>query len=199
MRLSKFLTIIFFLLCPVFVLADFPERSDKLINDYAKVLGDVEGTEKRLHEFEKEASCRMIVVTMSVSGDLMEYANDLFAQWDVGGKEDRGILFLIDPEKNEGVLRLSYGLKSEIDQSLIDEIKDQGIDPAIIEGNYTGAISMAAKNLEKILKGDYNGLQGKKSNNWVFGLIFLFVATFVVLSSAYGRRDKRRVIYKKDS
>lgn len=167
------------------------------MNDYARILGDTERLEKKLYEFEKKTSCRMIVVVLSANDDLMEYADGLFMQWDIGGREDKGILFLINPEKNEGVLRLSYGLKNGIDQGLIDEMKSQGIDPAVLEGNYKGAINMAIKNLEKILKGEYDGLQAKKNNNWVLGLIFLFVAVFIILASAYGRRERRRIIYNK--
>lgn len=201
MRLIKFLLIIILLFSlPCFVYAeDFPEKSDKLVNDYSRIFNNVDSIEQKLVDFEKKNDqVRMIIVVLPIKGDLNDYADQLFSQWNVGGREDKGILFLISSEKKEANFKLSYGLSENIKQEELDELISKGINPALLEGNYSKAVDLGTKNLEKILKGEYNGIQSKSSNNWVFGVIFLFVVLFIIIASAYGRQERRRIIYNKE-
>ncbi|MFA6296417.1 MAG: TPM domain-containing protein [Patescibacteria group bacterium] len=200
MRLIKllFITALLFSL-PCFIYAeDFPEKSDKLVNDYSRIFNNVDNIEQKLVDFERNNQARMIIVVLPVKGDMNDYADQLFSQWNVGGREDKGILFLISSEKKEAALKLSYGLSENLKQEQIDDLVSNGINPALLEGNYTQAVDLGAKNLEKILKGEYNGVQSKSSNNLVFGVIFLFVVLFIIIASAYGRQERRRIIYNKE-
>ena len=197
MRL-KFFVLMFLFLLPVFCFADdFPEKSDATINDYSKVLGDTSKIEQRLIDFEKENSARMVVVVMPLKSDLNEYADKLFSMWNIGGRDDKGILFLMSSEKKEAILKLSYGINEKVKSEQLAELVSLGINPAISEGNYSGAVLLGIKDLEKIMKGEYNGVSAKSNNNWVFGVIFLFVVLFIIIASAYGRQERRRVIYNK--
>lgn len=186
------------ILFPFFCFAeDFPEKSDKLVNDYSKIFNNVDFIEQKLVDFERNNQARMIIVVLPLKSDLNDYADQLFSQWNVGGREDKGILFLISSDKKEASLKLSYGLREGLNQQQIDELISKGINPALLEGNYSNAVDLGVKNLEKIIKGEYNGLQSKASNNWVFGVIFLFVVLFIIIASAYGRQERRRIIYDK--
>ncbi len=199
MKIIKFFIIALLILCPKFSFAeDFPEKSDKLVNDYSKMLNSIDSIEQKLVDFERDNQARMVIVVLPVAGDLNEYADQLFTQWNVGGREDKGILFLISSEKKEAAMKLSYGLSENIKQEQIDELISKGINPALLEGNYSNAVDLGVKSLEKILKGEYNGVQSKASNNWVFGVIFLFVVLFMIIASAYGRQERRRIIYNKE-
>lgn len=196
--MKKLLLILIILIFPSFVFAaDFPEKSDKLVNDYVKVIGDVEGLESKLSDFQKKTNTRMVVVVLPVKGDLDVYTDDLFSNWNLGGREDNGILFLISSEQKKAAMKLSYGILEKIKSEQITDLLDQGINPALAEGNYASAANLGVKNLEKIIKGEYTSVQDKKSNNWVFGIIFLFVALFIIIASAYGRQERRRIIYNK--
>jgi len=196
--IKKIIFALIVLFTPIFCFAaDFPEKSDKLVNDYSKIFNNVDSIEQKLVDFERNNQARMIIVVLPLKSDLNDYADQLFSQWNVGGREDKGILFLINSEKKESAIKLSYGLSENIKKEQVDELISKGINPALLEGNYANAADLGVKNLEKILKGEYNGVQSKSGNNWVFGVIFLFIVLFIIIASAYGRQERRRIIYDK--
>ncbi|MBX9765264.1 TPM domain-containing protein, partial [Patescibacteria group bacterium] len=97
------------------------------VNDFAGALSEETETalNAELENFTKETGGEIAVaVVSSLGGDALEsYANTLFREWGVGGKEtNTGILFLVAVEDREVRIEVGYGYEGVVPDAYASRI-----------------------------------------------------------------------------
>ena len=124
-----------FLLAPAFLLADdFPERSNRLVNDFSNTLSaqEVSSLEQKLVAFNDSTSTQVAIVIMQSTGfyDISEYAVQLYNKWGIGQKEkNNGILILVAKDDRKVFINTGYGIEGVLPDVLCKRIVDRDIVP----------------------------------------------------------------------
>lgn len=129
------------------------------INDYAGVLNDstkadLDGTLKQL---DAEAHAQVFVAIIKKIDDEStpaEFANELFAKWKPGPKEqDRGALLLISVDDRKYQFEIGYGLEGILPDGKTGDIGREMV-PDLKAQNYNGAVRSAVGDLTDVVARD---------------------------------------------
>ena len=103
--MRRFLLSILFCV-PTLLWADFPEATNRMVNDFAGVFTglQVREMETRLEAFSDSTSNQICVVTISDLEDYepADYAQRLGQKWGVGSAKDNGVLILLKLRRSRG-------------------------------------------------------------------------------------------------
>lgn len=165
-----------------------PGTATGFVNDFANVLKPEEKSalETKLQNFKNETSNEIVVITIAtLSGDPIDtYANTLFREWGIGGKErNNGILVLAAIEDRKMRVEVGYGLEGAMPDLLTKQIQDADITPSFKNEKYGDGLSKGVDSLIAATKGEYEApKQTKKS--FPFELIFfaLFMGSQILIS-----------------
>jgi uncharacterized protein len=120
------------------IAADFPKAVGH-VNDFANVLE--EPIELRLEAFLREVAQRydveVAILTMAnLDGeDPTEYANQIFEDWGIGGKDsDRGLLLLDAKQERFVRAEVGYGLEGVLPDGKVGSILDREVIPYLKQG-----------------------------------------------------------------
>jgi uncharacterized protein len=182
-----------FLLAPAFLLADdFPERSNRLVNDFSNTLNpqEVNSLEQKLVAFNDSTSTQVAIVIMQSTGfyDISEYAVQLYNKWGIGQKEkNNGILILVAKDDRKVFINTGYGIEGVLPDVLCKRIVDRDIVPNFKLGNYYEGLESATNTIMSIVYGEYTADDymkkgAKKNPGWFMILMFLFIAGVVLFS-----------------
>ncbi|MFA5498996.1 MAG: TPM domain-containing protein [Candidatus Cloacimonadia bacterium] len=121
--------------------------------------------------------------------DVDTYANELYADWKVGSKQDEGVLLIISVDDRKVKIEVGYGAEGYIPDGLAGEILDLYVVPPLQTGDYDKAViagvvkvaSIVAKEKNVELTGTaqfQNYLEDSHSGGLSFGFvigIFIFL------------------------
>ncbi len=139
---------------------DFPEKSNKLVNDYTNTLSaaQIANLESKLVAFDDSTSNQIAVVIMKSVGDydINEYAYKLGRAWGVGGKEkNNGVILLVALGDRKLSIQTGYGLEGALPDIYTKRIIENDIKPFFKEGNYYAGIDAGTNSIISLVKGEY--------------------------------------------
>lgn len=121
--------------------AQIPEFSNRLVNDYAKVLSadEVRSMETRLRSYyDTTSNCVIVVIINDLAGyEAADYAQRLGEKWGVGtGKYSNGLVILLSPEGHEVFIATGYGLEGVLPDVTCHRIAEKYMKPHFREEEY---------------------------------------------------------------
>jgi uncharacterized protein len=198
-RLRAFALIVLVLIGSGFAWADpnFPALTGRVV-DAAGVLGDVQGLEAKLADYESRSTHQVVVATVpSLEGyDIRDYGNRLFRAWALGDKKrNDGVLLLIAPNDRKVSIETGYGVEGDLTDALSRIIIENAITPRFKAGDFDGGVKAGVDDIEKALGGGGNEIVQRSQNqsaptlNDILPFIIFLIIIFVILSRASrGRR-----------
>ncbi len=106
-----------------------------LVQDYAQFLtaNEDQKLQKKLNKLSRETSTQILFVTVNdlFGYDKNDYANRLGEAWGLGGKEDNGIVILVQPKlgsrKGQVAIQTGYGMEGIIPDIVANRIIEHEI------------------------------------------------------------------------
>ena len=166
----------------------FPEKSNRLVNDYVGVLTSEESIalENKLVAYNDSTSTQLaIVIIQSLEGyEVSDYATRLAEAWGVGQKDkDNGVMLLVAIADKKITIQTGYGLEGVLPDAICKRIIENEIKPAFKKSNFYAGIDNASTAIFKFAAGEYKADHYKKKKGVPFGLILvIFIVAVVVMS-----------------
>ena len=200
-----FFAIIFLMLSTVLQAVDLnqplfeQEAVPSLVQDYANFLSPSQRQEleQQLNQLSNTTSTQILFVTVpSLLGyDKNDYAAQLGEAWGVGGKEDNGIVFLIQPKTNhtrgEVSIQVGYGIEPLIPDAVAKRIIEYEVIPAFKKGDNFAGVLAAVQVMTKLTQGQFTANQYLKKHqkkgqafSAMFVMLFLAMMFFLRMRSA---------------
>lgn len=148
------------LLLPLLVSAyTSPGQPAGFVNDFGNLLSSEEeaSLNSKLEDFRDKTTHEIAVVTVSsLEGDTIEnYAVKLFEEWEVGTKEDDGVLLLVSEQDRRVRIEVGYGLEGDLTDAESFWIIENDIKPAFQEENYFEGLNKATDSIIKSIEGEF--------------------------------------------
>lgn len=165
----------------------FPEKSNRLVNDYVGVLTSEESIalENKLVAYNDSTSTQLaIVIIQSLEGyEVSDYATRLAEAWGVGQKDkDNGVMLLVAIADKKITIQTGYGLEGVLPDAICKRIIENEIKPAFKKSNFYAGLDNASTAIFKFAAGEYKADHYKKKGV-PFGLILvIFIVAVVVMS-----------------
>jgi uncharacterized protein len=178
------------------------------INDYAGVLNDSTKSDldALLKQLDTQAKAQVFVAIIGKIDDdstPAEFANQLFAKWKPGPKQDsRGALLLISVQDHKYQFEIGYGLEGILPDGKTGDIGREMV-PDLKSGNYDGAVRTAVNDLTTVIAQDANVtldvpqpqhtyhrqvVQQKSRGSGIIGLLVFLFILFLILRGGRGGR-----------
>ena len=199
----RHLTLIWLLLIPILSFGqNFPEKSNRLVNDYTNTLSSsqVQQLEQKLVQYDNETSVQIaIVIISSLEGyEISQYAFDLGEKWGIGRSDrDNGALILVSMQDRKMWIATGYGLESTVTDALCKRIIENEMKPRFRNGDFAGGLEAASDAIILASRGEYAGAGSGGQEDpgpivaVVVGIIFLFWIIFVLIAAAEARKYAR--------
>lgn len=190
MKAKRFLILIFNLLIIFGLQASIPQKTDKLVNDYAGVVPSTqkEAMEIRLDSLSRQTGNQIVVlVVTTLDGyEISDYALQIGREWGVGQKDNNNGLVMVVKVKNEtkgqAYIATGYGLEGALPDATCKHIVDNEMIPHFKNNDYAGGIEAALDVIVPIVKGEYTSEEyEKKNDDWGAGLITMLVIFGIVI------------------
>ena len=177
------------------------------VNDYAGVLNDatksdLDGLLKQLDTQAKAQVFVAIIKKIDDDSSPAEFANELFAKWKPGPKQDsRGVLLLISVQDHKYQFEIGYGLEGILPDGKTGDIGREMV-PDLQAGNYDGAVRTAVNDLTTVIAQDANVtmdvpeqphtyhrevVQRRSRGGGIIGLLVFLFVLFLLLRGGGGR------------
>lgn len=154
--LSAFMTL-FFLFPLTIQAARLPEpTSDFYVNDFADVLS--EETEQKIDQINAELESingsQLVVTTVDFLDGMAidDYAIELFNKWQIGSKENNGVLLLLAIAEDNYYCIQGSGIEDLLSSGRIQLILDYSLEPDFAVGNYSEGVDKTVDEIYNILK-----------------------------------------------
>ncbi len=160
----------------------------RLVNDFAEMLSPEEEAllEAKLHNFEKESSNEVTIVTVTdLDGmEVSEFALELGRKWDIGKeKKKNGVLLLASRDDRKINISPGYGLSGVLPDITCGRIIRQYIVPNFKSKDYYQGFDEATSAIIAASKGEFKNDEPKKkkSSGWVtlFKVLFIIIILFL--------------------
>jgi uncharacterized protein len=181
----RLLPLLLTLLLPLALLAQqFPERTDRLVNDFTGTLSAQESAELTalLEGYERESSIEIAIVIISTLDgyEISQYTFDLGEKWGIGkGGTDNGALLLVSRGDRKMWIATGYGLEGALPDALVSRIITNDILPRFKQDDYFGGLKAGALAIMQATKGEYVGTPRASSGGSVN--IFLVMGIMLVI------------------
>jgi uncharacterized protein len=164
---------------------EFPERTNRLVNDFSSTLSKEEVYELNtvLEEHENSSSIEIAIVLMpTLDGyPIEDYAFQLGEKWGIGkGTTDNGALILVSVSEHKLWIATGYGLEGSLPDGLIHRIVKDDIVPQFKAGSYFEGLKAGSEAIMLATKGEYEG-QKKVNPEKTFGLLGIILLVFLVI------------------
>ncbi len=163
--------------------ADKYPKPTAWVNDYAGVLSSDEklSMNAMLQDFEATDSTQVFVAIMKhlPSGmTIEEFANDLFAEWQIGQKKkDNGVLLLIAIQDRQLRIEVGYGLEAHLTDAKSKLIITNEIAPTFKQNRYGEGVTKGVNAIIAACRGAYSPEKkshSKQRANETKGIIAFF-------------------------
>ncbi len=189
MKVLKFFSALFLslLLINFSYADDFPERSNRLVNDYTNTLSpdQIQQLENKLVAFDDSTTIQIAVVLIQSLQDyeVADYAVRLAQKWGIGGKEnDSGILLLASLGDRKVTIQTGYGVEGAVPDAIAFQIINNEIKPAFARQDYFTGLNDATNSLIAYTKGEYKA-KPKETNKGLSVSTIIFVVIFFIIVS----------------
>jgi uncharacterized protein len=179
---------------------EFPEKSNRLVNDYTNTLSKSEVTqlELKLVAYDKESSVQIAIVIINSleENEIGSYAFQLAEKWEIGQSgTDNGALILVSMKDHKMWIATGYGLEGTLTDALSKRIVENEMKPRFRNNDYAGGLSAASDAIIQVTRGEYQGTGGgSKSAPPLGSFVFIIAAFFIIwLIKAKQVRDYSRV------
>lgn len=180
---------------------NFPEKPDRLVNDYTNVLSQqqVSSLEQKLTAFDDSTSTQIAVVLIpSLEGyDISDYTVRLAEKWGVGSAEnDNGVMLLVSIGDRKVTIQTGYGVEGALPDAIAKRIIENEIKPAFKAGDYYTGLEKGTDAIIAYTKGEYKNTKPKNRERRGIpaGLIILIAIIIIAVISKRGGGGGGRVI-----
>ncbi|RVT98276.1 TPM domain-containing protein [Mucilaginibacter limnophilus] len=189
--LKKYIVVISLLLTGIFAFGqEFPEKPNKLVNDYADVLSPEQEQQlsAKVEAFADSTSTSIAIVTMKSVGDydIGDYALQLGRKWGVGQSgKNNGIMILAAINDRKLTIQTGYGVEGALPDAITRRIREEDMNPRFREGDFYDGFDAAVDDIIKYTKGEYKAepkKQGKQNGGGgSVGFIIIIVIFILIL------------------
>ncbi len=191
--------------------ADKYPKPTAWVNDYAGVLSSDEklSMNAMLRDFEATESTQVFVAIMKhlpAGMTIEEFANDLFAEWQIGQKKkDNGVLLLIAIQDRQLRIEVGYGLEAHLTDAQSKLIITHEIAPSFKNNQYGEGVTKGVHAIVAACRGAYTrekNSYGERIMNGIHAIIAScrdfferllsgILVLIVLIAKVYGRRSGR--------
>jgi uncharacterized protein len=201
MQVKNLILIIAFIL-PGWVMAqNFPQKANRLVNDYTQTLttDELNALEQKLVAFDDSTSTQVAVVLINdLEGyDVGDYALRLAEQWGIGQqKKNNGIILLASLGDRKVTIKTGYGVEGALPDAIAKRIIEVSIKPYFKQGDYYTGLDQATDAIIAYTKGEYKNDQPRKteSGGFPFVLIPFIILVIVIIAKSMGKGGNGEVI-----
>ena len=179
----------------------FPEKPNRLVNDYTNTLSqtEIDQLEQKLVAFDDSTSTQIAVVLIkSLEGyDVADYAVRLAEKWGIGGsKNNNGVLVLASIGDRRVTIQTGYGVEGALPDAITRRIIENEITPNFKTGNYFAGLDQGTSAIISYTKGEYKDARKKATNGKGPSgfVIFLIIMVIIFLISRKGGGGGSQVI-----
>lgn len=180
-----FSTIVILLLGSALFAQTFPEKPNRLVNDYTQTLSatQVAQLEQKLVAFDDSTSTQIAVVLIqSLEGyDVADYGVRLAETWGIGGaKNNNGVLVLVSLGDRKVTIQTGYGVEGALPDAITKRIIEREIKPNFKAGDYYAGIEDGTNAIISYTKGEYKSDKPKKGEG-DSGFVTAFIILIIIL------------------
>ncbi len=179
----------------------FPEKPNRLVNDYTQTLSaeELNALEQKLLAFSDTTSTQIAVVLINdLEGyDVADYAVRLAEKWGIGqAKKNNGIILLVSVGDRKVTIQTGYGMEGALPDAIARRIIEIAIKPNFKQGNYFLGVDQATDAIIAYTKGEFKSDPSSKQGRGSFpiGLIVIIIMIIVVVAKKIGGGDNGQVI-----
>lgn len=182
-----FSTVIFLLLSTVLFAQTFPEKPNRLVNDYTQTLSpeQINQLEQKLVAFNDSTTTQIAVVLIkSLEGyDIADYGVRLAESWGIGGaKNNNGVLLLVALGDRKVTIQTGYGVEGALPDAITKRIIEREITPNFKTGDYYAGLDEGTSAIISYTKGEYkNDAPKKKGKKGGVGIGFIIIIIIIIL------------------
>ena len=141
---------------------EFPDKSNRLVNDYSNTLSasELNVLEDLLVKYERESSVQIAIVVMkTLEGyPIDDYAFQLGEKWGIGsGETDNGALIIVSMEERKMWIATGYGLEATLTDAMSKRIIENEMKPRFRSNDYAGGLAAASNAIIQVTRGEYQG------------------------------------------
>ncbi len=182
---------------------EFPEKSNRIVNDYTNFLSVHErnALEQKLVNFSNQTSTQIaIAIVPSLQGyDASSYAFELGERWGVGQKgKNNGLLILVKPKtsnsKGEVFIATGYGTEGAVPDAIAKRIVENEVLPNFRQGQYYKGLNQAVNTIISLTKGEYTAddYREQTSGNAGSAIPMIIIFLLIIIFSIMGRVRRAR-------
>jgi len=182
---------------------EFPEKSNRIVNDYTNFLSVHErnALEQKLVNFSNQTSTQIaIAIVPSLQGyDASSYAFELGERWGVGQKgKNNGLLILVKPKtsnsKGEVFIATGYGAEGAVPDAIAKRIVENEVLPNFRQGQYYKGLNQAVNTIISLTKGEYTAddYREQTSGNAGSAIPMIIIFLLIIIFSIMGRVRRAR-------
>jgi len=165
---------------------DFPEKPNKLVNDYTGTLSaeQIQQLEQKLVAFDDSTSIQVAIAVLKSVGeyDINDYAMQLGRKWGVGTKgKDNGVMIVVALGDRKIAIQTGYGVEGALPDMYTRRIIDNDIKPHFKAGEYYKGLDAATSSIIAYTKGEYKNDKPKVSKSGKGGSGLLIVIIIIVI------------------
>jgi uncharacterized protein len=182
-----FSTVVFLLLSTVLLAQTFPEKPNRLVNDYTQTLSpeQINQLEQKLVAFNDSTTTQIAVVLIkSLEGyDVADYGVRLAESWGIGGaKNNNGVLLLVSLGDRKVTIQTGYGVEGALPDAITKRIIEREITPNFKTGDYFAGLDEGTSAIISYTKGEYkNDAPKKKGKKGGIGIGFVIIIIIIIL------------------
>ncbi len=189
MKFNKlFSTLVFLLFSTVLHAQTFPEKPNRLVNDYTQTLSaqQIEQLEQKLVAFNDSTSTQIAVVLIkSLEGyDVSDYGVRLAESWGIGGaKNNNGVLVLVSLGDRKVTIQTGYGVEGALPDAIAKRIIEREITPNFRAGDYFSGLEQGTNAIISYTKGEYKNdtpKKGRKEGGLGIGFIIIMIIIIII-------------------
>lgn len=165
----------------------FPEKPNRLVNDYTQTLSSaqVDQLEQKLVAFNDSTTTQVAVVLIkSLDGyDVADYGVRLAEKWGIGGaKNNNGVLLLVSLGDRKVTIQTGYGVEGALPDAITKRIIEREIKPNFKAGNYFEGLNQGTNAIISYTKGEYKNDNPKaKTKNRGSGIAFVIIMIIIII------------------
>lgn len=174
----------------------FPERPNRLVNDYTSTLSadEISRLEQKLTAFDDSTSTQIaVVIIKSLEGyDVADYGARLAETWGIGNvgkdKKNNGVLLLASLGDRRVTIQTGYGVEGALPDAIARRIIENEVTPNFKNGNYFAGLNEGTDAIISYTKGEYTNENPKRKGGSRGGYGFIFIIIIFIIIAIISRR-----------
>lgn len=168
---------------------DFPEKPNKLVNDYTNTLSadQVGQLERKLVAFDDSSSTQIAIAIVKSVGayDINDYALQLGRKWGVGQSgKNNGIMIVVALGDRKISIQTGYGVEGALPDVYAKRTIENEIKPSFKAGDYYQGLDQGTDAIIKYTRGEYknDAPKNKGKNGGGFSSIFILMIIIIIIA-----------------